>query len=116
VDKLTGGGSFGAILSATGEAKQLQADIRKDLDVLKQAQTTFRTDYTRYQLCRNAPRARFSDPQPESQRGRGGWKSHRQGPMARTQDSLAGLGGIEAELSQRLNLGDDLLKGLKLPF
>jgi hypothetical protein len=36
--------------------------------------------------------------------------------MARTQDSLAGLGGIEAELSQRLNLGDDLLKGLKLPF
>ncbi|MBC2709570.1 MAG: hypothetical protein HGJ94_00715, partial [Desulfosarcina sp.] len=39
-----------------------------------------------------------------------------QGPMAQTQSSLAGLGGIEAELSKRLNLGNDLLKGLKLPF
>lgn len=39
-----------------------------------------------------------------------------QGPMAETQGSLAGLGAIGAELSKRLDLGDDLLKGLKLPF
>ena len=39
-----------------------------------------------------------------------------QGPLAQTQGSLSGLGGIETELSRRLNLGDDLLKGLKLPF
>jgi uncharacterized protein (TIGR03545 family) len=39
-----------------------------------------------------------------------------QGPMAGAQGSLAGLDAIEAELTKRLNLGDDLLKGLKLPF
>ncbi len=39
-----------------------------------------------------------------------------QGPVAKTQGSLAGLSGIEDELSKRLNLGDDLLKGVKLPF
>ena len=38
------------------------------------------------------------------------------GPMAEAQGSLAGLDAIEAELSKRLDLGDDLLKGLKLPF
>lgn len=50
VDKLKGGGgSFGAILSAAGEAKQLQADIQKDLALLKQAQTTFTMDFKAYQ-------------------------------------------------------------------
>lgn len=39
-----------------------------------------------------------------------------QGPVAKTQGSLAGLSGIEDELSKRLNRGDDLLKRLKLPF
>lgn len=39
-----------------------------------------------------------------------------QGPMAGARGSLAGLSGIEAEFSRRLDLGDDLLKGLKLPF
>lgn len=38
------------------------------------------------------------------------------GPLAQTQGSLADLTAIEAELTKRLNLGDDLLKGLKLPF
>lgn len=37
-------------------------------------------------------------------------------PMAQAQGSLAGLDAIAAELSKRLNLGDNLLKGLKLPF
>ncbi len=37
-------------------------------------------------------------------------------PMAEAQGSLAALDAIEAELSKRLDLGDDLLKGLKLPF
>jgi uncharacterized protein (TIGR03545 family) len=39
-----------------------------------------------------------------------------QGPMQQAQGSLSGLGGIETELTHRLNLGDNLLKGLKLPF
>jgi len=39
-----------------------------------------------------------------------------QGPMQQAQSSLSGLGGIETELANRLNLGDNLLKGLKLPF
>ena len=39
-----------------------------------------------------------------------------QGPRQQAQGSLAGLGGIEKELANRLNLGNDLLKGLKLPF
>lgn len=38
------------------------------------------------------------------------------GPLAQTQGSLAGWDAIEAELTKRLDLGDDLLKGLKLPF
>jgi uncharacterized protein (TIGR03545 family) len=39
-----------------------------------------------------------------------------QGPMQQAQSSLSGLGGIETELANRLDLGDNLLKGLKLPF
>jgi len=39
-----------------------------------------------------------------------------QGPMKQTQSSLSGLGGIETELANRLDLGNNLLKGLKLPF
>lgn len=39
-----------------------------------------------------------------------------QGPLQQAQSSLSGLGGIETELAHRLNLGDNLLKGLKLPF
>lgn len=39
-----------------------------------------------------------------------------QGPMQQAQSSLSGLGGIEKELANRLDLGDNLLKGLKLPF
>ena len=38
------------------------------------------------------------------------------GPLEQTQGSLAGLDAIEAELTKRLDLGDDLLKGLKLPI
>ena len=39
-----------------------------------------------------------------------------EGPLTQVKDSMAGLGGIESELAERLNLGDDLLKDLKLPF
>lgn len=39
-----------------------------------------------------------------------------QGPLAQAEGSLAGLGGIDSELTRRMNIGDDLLKGLKLPF
>ncbi|BBO74940.1 hypothetical protein DSCW_23570 [Desulfosarcina widdelii] len=39
-----------------------------------------------------------------------------QGPMQQAQSSLSGLGDIETELTNRLNLGNNLLKGLKLPF
>jgi uncharacterized protein (TIGR03545 family) len=39
-----------------------------------------------------------------------------QGPTTQANGSLADLGGIDAELAKRLNLGDNLLKGLKLPF
>ena len=42
-------GSFGALLGATREVQRLQADIRKDLNLLKQAQTTFTTDFKAYQ-------------------------------------------------------------------
>jgi uncharacterized protein (TIGR03545 family) len=38
------------------------------------------------------------------------------GPLAQAQSNVAGLGGIGTELSQRLDLGGDLLKGSKLPF
>ena len=37
-------------------------------------------------------------------------------PMQKATGSLAGLDAIADELSQRLDLGDELLKGLKLPF
>ncbi|MBC2710405.1 MAG: TIGR03545 family protein, partial [Desulfosarcina sp.] len=50
VEKIKGaGGSLGAILGAAGEVQQLQADIQKDLNLLKQAQTTFTKDFTAYQ-------------------------------------------------------------------
>ena len=50
IDKLTGsGGSLGAILGATGEVQQLQADIQKDLKLLKSAQNTFTAEYKSYQ-------------------------------------------------------------------
>lgn len=39
-----------------------------------------------------------------------------QGPMQQAQSSLSDLGGIETELANRLDLGNNLLKGLKLPF
>jgi uncharacterized protein (TIGR03545 family) len=39
-----------------------------------------------------------------------------QGPMQQARGSLAGLGGIEKELADRLNLGDNLLKGRNLTF
>ena len=38
------------------------------------------------------------------------------GPMGKANVSLTDLDAIEAELAKRLDLGDDLLKGLKLPF
>ena len=38
------------------------------------------------------------------------------GPMEKANVSLGDLDVIEAELTKRLDLGDDLLKGLKLPF
>ncbi|BBO68245.1 hypothetical protein DSCA_21750 [Desulfosarcina alkanivorans] len=38
------------------------------------------------------------------------------GPVAQARESLAGLGGIDSELSRRLRLGNDLLGGMKLPF
>lgn len=37
-------------------------------------------------------------------------------PLQQTRGNLADLAGLEKELSKRLNIGDDLLKGLKLPF
>jgi uncharacterized protein (TIGR03545 family) len=39
-----------------------------------------------------------------------------EGPLAQTKGSLAGLSDIESELAERLDLGNELLKGLKLPF
>jgi uncharacterized protein (TIGR03545 family) len=39
-----------------------------------------------------------------------------QGPLKQVHGSLEGLNSIEKELTARLNLGNDLLKGLKLPF
>ena len=50
IDKLKGsGGSLGSILGAAGEAQQLQADIQKDLKLIKTAQNTFTTEYKAYQ-------------------------------------------------------------------
>ena len=50
IDKLKGsGGSLGAILGAAGDVQQLQADIQKDLKLLKDAQKTFTTEYKSYQ-------------------------------------------------------------------
>ncbi len=50
VEKLKGtGGSLGAILGAAGDVQQLQADIQRDLNHLKQAQTDFKKDLNRYQ-------------------------------------------------------------------
>ena len=50
VEKLKGtGGSLGSILGAAGEAKQLQADIQKDLSLLKNAKKSFTADFTSYQ-------------------------------------------------------------------
>ncbi len=37
-----------------------------------------------------------------------------QGPLAQAQGGLDGLGAVGAELTQRLNLGEELLKGLPL--
>jgi uncharacterized protein (TIGR03545 family) len=39
-----------------------------------------------------------------------------QAPLKKVQGNLQGMNGIEKELTQRLNLGNDLMKGLKLPF
>ena len=39
-----------------------------------------------------------------------------QAPLKQVQGSLQGMNGIEKELTKRLNLGNDLMKGLKLPF
>jgi hypothetical protein len=39
-----------------------------------------------------------------------------QGPLTQAEGSLNSLGGIDSELTRRMNIGDDLLKGLKLPF
>jgi len=50
VERLKGTGrSLGAILGSAGEVRQLQADIQKDLDLLKQAQAAFSTDLKNYQ-------------------------------------------------------------------
>ena len=50
VEKLKGtGGSLGSILGAAGEAKQLQADIQKDLNLLKNAKKSFTADFKSYQ-------------------------------------------------------------------
>jgi uncharacterized protein (TIGR03545 family) len=43
------GSSLSAILGAAGEVRKLQADIQKDLDLLKSAQKTFTTDLKKYQ-------------------------------------------------------------------
>jgi len=36
------------------------------------------------------------------------------GPLAQTRTGMSGLGGIDAELGKRLNIGNDLLKNVKL--
>ncbi len=39
-----------------------------------------------------------------------------QAPLKSAQDQLGGLNALAGEFSQRLNIGDKLLKGIKLPF
>ena len=37
-------------------------------------------------------------------------------PLEKVRSNLVGLEKLQAELAKRLDVGDDLLKGLKLPF
>ena len=50
VDKLKkGGGSLGSLLGSAKDLQKLQADLQKDMDALKKAQTAFKNDYKGYE-------------------------------------------------------------------
>ena len=98
---ITGVDRFALKAGITGTMQAYTVDVKSDLDqVLKSAVGNLVS----------AESAKFQAALKEQ------INSRLKQPMAQTQGSLADLDAIAAELSKRLNLGDNLLKGLKLPF